>query len=221
LTSSPYRTDDKFPLGDELFLIAHDGYTGKATVAVEVLETGLAGALLGELMFARRVVMAGSAVAAADPRPWQEPVSDYVIAELLRKGDAYPVRAWVEYLRGDLRERIGQRLVRRSVVRREETRSALTRRITVRYPAVDPVLAARPRVRLGYVLGQPTAMDDQSALLAALVHATGMDRLFVELYGQVARDQMAGAARVLPPSLGRVAAGVDTAVAAIALTVRR
>jgi hypothetical protein len=185
------------------------------------METGLAGALIGELMFTRRVVIANNAVAVVDTRPWHEPVSDYAVGEMLRKGDTYPVRSWVEYLRGDLRSVVGQRLEVRGIVRREEARSGLTRRTVVRYPGADPVQAARPRVRLGYLLGQRGTLDHRSATLAALVRAIGMDRMFVEIYGQVAREQLAEALRGLPSPLAKLAAGVDTAVAAIALTVRR
>jgi hypothetical protein len=216
-----FRSDDAFLLGDELFLIGHDEYSGKPAVSVEVLETGLAGALIGELMFARRVVLANNVLAVIDPRSWREPVSDWALGEMIRKGDRYPVRAWVEYLRGQLRDAIGRRLEARGVVRREEVRAALTRRVTLRFPGANPILAARPRVRLGYMLGQSTPLDHMTALLAALVRAIGMDRTFVELYGQSARDQLTAAILTLPPSLSKVVSGVDAAVAAIALTVRR
>jgi hypothetical protein len=216
-----FRSDDSFLLAEEMFLIGHDEYSGRPAVGLDVLETGLAGALLGDLMFARRVAIANNAVAVVDPRPWREPLTDYVLGELLRKGDMYPVRSWVEYLRGDLREGIGQRLAARGVVRRDEVRAGLTRRPVVRFPGADPVLAAGPRVRLGYVLGQRGPLDHRSATLAALVHATGMNRMFVEIYGQVAREQLAEAMRSLPTPLAKLASGVDTAVAAIALTVRR
>jgi hypothetical protein len=219
---SPFGPDDDgFLLTDELFLIAHDEYSGKPAVSVEVLETGLAGALLGELVFARRVVIANNAVALVDPRPWREQLSDFAIGELARKGDAYPARAWVEYLRDGLREAVGRRLEGRGVVRREEIRSGLTRRVSARFPGADPVWATRPRVKLGYALGRRGALNHRSAVLAALVHATGMDRLFVDVYGQVAREQLAEAAGTLPMALAKLAAGVDMAVAAIALTVRR
>src|SRR4051812_29822687 len=88
------------PLADELFLIGHDQYTGKPQVSDSALDTGLAGAVLGELVLAGRLGVADDTkVEVRDQRPYGERVSDAALAEMLKQTEQHPVRAWVEYLR--------------------------------------------------------------------------------------------------------------------------
>ena len=90
------------PLADELFLVGHDQYSGRPHVADAVLDTGLAGAVLGELFLSGRVdVEEGCLVTVRDQRPYGDRVSDAALAEILKRRESHPVRAWVEYLRAD------------------------------------------------------------------------------------------------------------------------
>lgn len=209
-----------FPLADELLLIGHDEYSGKAIVSGEVLDTGLAGAVLGELLLAGRIVIEGGKVALRDPRPYGEPVTDAATAEIHRKGNMFAARSWVEYLRADVREMVARRLLALGVIRREQGRSML--RQVVRYPAVDPVRAAGPRVRLRYLLERPGLIDQQAAMLASLLRACALEPVLVlDVRPEPGVDLIAGAARALSPEGHALIRGVDTAVAAIALTIRR
>jgi hypothetical protein len=209
-----------FPLADELLLIGHDEYSGKPIVTGEVLDTGLAGAVLGELLLAGRIVITNGKVALRDPRPHGEPVTDAAAVEIHRKGAMFAVRSWVEYLRGDVREIISKRLIAAGVIRSEQTRTLL--RTVTRLPAVDPVRAAAPRVRLRYLLERPTVTDPQVALLAALVRACALESVLVlDVRPEPGVDLIARATEVLPPDGQALIRGVDTAVAAIALTIRR
>src|SRR5262249_34739166 len=110
------------PLADELFLVGHDEYSGKPIVNSVILDSGLAGAVIGELLLGGRLVINESRVQVYDPRPYGESVSDAALAEILRQQENHPVRAWVEYLRDDVREMVGRRLVGSRMVEREESR---------------------------------------------------------------------------------------------------
>src|SRR5262245_36977798 len=100
------------PLADEFFLVGFDEYTGKPLVNSEVLDTGLAGAVLGELLLAGRLVVdENNLVTARDQRPYGERVTDAALAEVLKQRDPHPVRAWVEYLREHVRAMVAPRLV--------------------------------------------------------------------------------------------------------------
>src|SRR5262252_8816407 len=95
------------PLADELFLVGHDQYSGKPQVSDSALDTGLAGAVLGELALAGRIYVADDTnVIVRDQRPWGERVSDAALAEILKQREPHPVRAWVEYLRAHSRTRV-------------------------------------------------------------------------------------------------------------------
>lgn len=209
------------PLADELFLIGHDEYTGKAAVNGELIDSGLVGAVLGELMLAGRATLTDGRVTVRDPRAHGESVTDAALAEILKQKNAHPVRAWVEYLREDVRAMVGARLIDAGVVRREQSRG-LTLRATVRYPAIDPVRAASPRVRMRYLLERGERLDLQTSLAASLVRATEMEHvLLLDAGRQQARERLAQVAATLPAELQALSAGVEAAVAAIALTVRR
>jgi hypothetical protein len=209
------------PLADELFLIGHDEYTGKAHVNNAILDSGLAGAVIGELLLTGRVVIAENRVVVRDNRPYNEVVTDAALAEILKQRENHPVRAWVEYLRDDVRDMVGRRLVHEGMVTREESRG-LTFRVTVRYPAVDAIEAAAPLVRLRFLLDRDEPLDQQTAALASLVRASQLEQtLLVDTNRQQVRDLIGRATEPMHPYLHALAAGVDAAVAAIALTVRR
>jgi hypothetical protein len=209
------------PLADELFLVGHDEYSGKCLANPAVLGSGLAGAVLIELLLAGRISLVEGQIVVRDPRPYSERVTDAALAEMLKRRKTFPPRSWVEYLCGDVRNIVGERLEAATMVRREQTRG-LRLRAVVRFPAVDAVEAASPRVRLRYLLNQGNPLDLPTALLAALVRATELEHvLLLPASRQQVRDLLGQVVDALPPDLRAIVAAVDAAVAAVALTVRR
>jgi hypothetical protein len=207
------------PLADEFFLIGHDEYSGKPRVNAEVVHTGLAGAVLGELVLAGRATIADGYVVTRDQRPHGEHVTDAALAEILKQQDAHPVRSWVEYLREAVRDMVSPRLVKAGLVQRVQLRSML--RLTVRFPATDPIRAVAPQARLRYIVDHPDMLDSQTAILAALVRVTGLEHVLGAGSAREAREMLGRIADQMPENLKAIAAGVDAAVANIALTVRR
>jgi hypothetical protein len=209
------------PLADELFLVGHDAYSGKCLANSAVLGSGLAGAVLIELMLAGRILLTDGRIVVRDSRPYSERVTDAALTEILKRRKTFPPRSWVEYLCGDVRNLVGERLEAARMVRREQTRG-LTLRAVVRFPAVDAVEAAGPRVRLRYLLNQGDPLDMPTALLAALVRATELEHvLLLPATRQQVRALLGQVVDALPPDLRAIVAAVDAAVAAVALTVRR
>ena len=209
-------------LADQIFLIGHDEYSGKTAVNGEILDTGLAGAVLGELLLTRRISCSDGKVVLIDPRRWGETVTDAVATELHQRSGRYVVRAWVEHLRPTVRESVAHRLITLGLVRPVAPRGVLARRGHPRYPGVDPTACAQPQVKLAYVLGRTDEVDLPTALLGALVLATGLERVLTAGMSRSAvRDGLARISASLPSELAALAAGVQEAVAAIALTVHR
>lgn len=209
------------PLADELFLVGHDEYTGKCLVNHAVLGCGLAGAVLIELMLAGRIALADGRFVVRDSRPYSERVTDAALTEMLKRRESFPPRSWVEYLCGNVREIVAERLEATGMIRREQSRG-LSLRSVVRYPAVDAVEAAAPRVRLRYMLDQGHSLDMPTALLGALVRACELESvLLLQAARQQVRELLTRIVDELPADLRLVLNAVDSSVAAVALTVRR
>lgn len=207
-------------LADELFLIGLDEFTGKPQAAAHLLDTAIGGAALGELLFEGRITFENGGVHVLDDRPWQEPLTDLVVAEIAARGNGHPGRLWLKFLREQcqIRERVGNRLAAAGWVRREETRGL---RRSVRWPALDPNKAASPRVRLGSLLRHGNdSIDLRSATLAALASAGGLTRVVV-LFDDSVTARIAALRNFMPPQVEGLLAAVDAAVAAAAVTVRR
>jgi Golgi phosphoprotein 3 GPP34 len=208
------------PLADEFFLVGHDQYTGKAQVADAVLDTGLAGAILGELvLFGRLIVNEEMLVTVHDPRPTGDRMTDTTIQEIVNQRSVHAVRQWVEYLRDHARELVGQRLVDGGVVDRVQTRAVLKQ--TVRYPARDPIKAAAAEARLRYMLDHPSNLDEPTALLGSLVDAAGLEYVLGGSSNRDVREQLAQMTALLKPDARALIVGVQSAIAQLALRGRR
>lgn len=208
-------------LADELFLIGHDGYSGKARIHTNMFSCGLAAAALGELLLAGDLGIEEGRITGWRPRPTGgDVVVDQVLAELQRIGAGHPVHGWIEHLRNEIKEVIAYRLVGRGVVRREVSRS-LTGRTSVRYPAVDATEVTRPIVRLGFLLGRRDPLDPLSALLSGLTAAIGVGIVVPMLSAGAARERLAAVSAAMPQAHRDLLKGLDAALAAVALSAHR
>ncbi|GGM04270.1 MULTISPECIES: GOLPH3/VPS74 family protein [Micromonospora] len=209
-------------LADELFLIGHDDFTGKPLAAAKVLDTALAGAALAELILDGRLSIENAAVVALDNQPRQEPLTDLVLGEILRRGSGHSTRLWLAFIRDEMqiRERVGTRLVSGGWVRREESRG-LSLRMSVRWPGVNPNQVAAPRVRLAASLQQDhRPLDTTTATLAALTRAGNLVKVLT-LVDRSVSDRIDAGRQHLPMVLQSLLSAVDSAVASTAVQVRR
>jgi Golgi phosphoprotein 3 (GPP34)/Effector-associated domain 2 len=219
----PVATDGdprpRLPLADELFLISHDRTTGKPTIDQEIMESGLAGALLGELLLADFITVVDRKVRPRHCDRGVDAVGATVLKRLVEQDEEYPVVEWVRYLREIVTGTVGQRLADRGLVIRERARI----RPHIRYKSGDPVRSSEPVVRLARHLGDHAdPPDTQIAMLAALVNATGLYRtLAIDLGRRQVRDRVAQLVDGLHPALRDVAAAVEAVVSSIPLTIRR
>src|SRR5262249_42559821 len=151
------------PLADEIFLIGHDENTGKPLVSDATMDTALAGAVLGELVFAHRLTIAdGTLVVPLSDAMTADLACEAPMGEIRRQGQQQrPGRAWVEHVRDTIRPMVGQRLVRAGLVERVEARAML--KTTLRFPFRDRIAAAAPVARLRYMLDHPADLDEETA----------------------------------------------------------
>lgn len=217
---------------EEFFLIAHNEFTGRPHINRDLLGCGLVAAQFAQLVASRRLSVVDGRVAAppetdsaaGGARALDTEAQDidaYVIESVQRQPSGHTVRTWTTSLADVLHELLGRRLVEAGVVRREQG-GGLLRRRPDRFPSVDLLRAARPRLRLENMLRRPRELDLQNGFTAALVWALGVDGVLdPELDRAEARELVDEIGERLPADLQELLAGTRAAVAAVSLTVRR
>ena len=207
------------PLADEIFLVGHHEDSGKPLISDPVLDTVLAGAVLGELVFADRVgVTDQTVVLPHNASLVGDEVADVALNEIVQQPARYPIRAWAEHLRGGVRALVGARLVRTGLVDRVESRVLL--RTAVRYPPLNRLTAASVAARIRYTMDNPAALDEQTGALAGLILAGGLEFVIGGTSPREVRERLLGMTGALRPDLSSLVAGVESAVAALALSAR-
>src|SRR3954463_8718545 len=113
LMPSPERS----PIAGELWLAAHDTVNGKPRLAAAPLATGLAAALLTELIFAGCVKTDQDSLYLADTRPPADPALAPIVIKLCEEEErstrrtmwsspqntGHDMREWIKYLKSDNR----------------------------------------------------------------------------------------------------------------------
>jgi hypothetical protein len=205
-------------LADEFFLTAHDE-DGMALLSPRVLGLGLAAAVLGELVFSRRVTVHTGVLRLVDRRPLDEPLGASVLYQLLQESGHGRVRDWMSYLAKTAEETVGRRLAHHGHVRRLERRRLLRGRV-VRYPPVNPNLTTWPQGRLHHAATGWAAMPDHDVVLAGLLLATGLDQQVRWTLNQTARQHLIYLSRRVSPPLRELLATTDAAVGEAVLSGR-
>lgn len=210
-----------FPLADELFLVHHDDTTGKPTVRRDLLGCGLVVALLGELSMQERVTVdADGRVAVHDESEHDDAAAGFVLATLAAQRRTHPVRTWTDNLDDTSYELVARRLVERGTVRRVHSRRLLRARPDT-FPSAKRE-AATPALLLDQTLRQPRDADPQRAMLATLVATIAGENPLRSDSGQDRTHSIAAQlADELPPQLQYLATGLEAAVTARLLSIRR
>jgi hypothetical protein len=210
-------------LAADFFLIAHDEFSGKLRISPALLACGLSGAQLAELVVAGQIVVEAGRLLTMDVRVnGDDEVGAYVIETIRQQSSTHSTRVWVETFGEMLPELIARQLVAAGVIRREEGGRQLLRRRPDRFPATDLLAAARPRLRLEHMLRTPQEFDLPGAVVAVLIGALGAEVLLdPELDRATTRDLIGRLRANLPADLRDLMEGVEAAVAAISLTIRR
>jgi hypothetical protein len=158
-------------LADDLFLLAHDGQTGKPRLHPRVTGIGLAGALLVELtMLGRTDVRGGTLVVADDRRP-ADPLLASVLGRVLAEREAHQVGAWLSFLAPGAADEVARRAAGNGLLVRVAQRGL---RWGTRWAPADRSTAAWPAVRLRTLLTRTEPMGVGDAALAGLALACGL-----------------------------------------------
>ena len=208
----------QLPLGDDLYLAAHDNAKGRCMLSPATLGLGLAAALLGELVLWRRLDIRENNLVVIDNRPTADPATSAVLENLLREGQHRAVRDWIAFLAtGVATDLIERRLARAGAVRRQEKRGLLGTK--VRFVPTEPGLAAWPGTRIRIAATRGELLDSADLVLTGLVLATGLDQHVLVTLESRERDQLFDQMRRRLPAMlqhlvGHAEAAVGDAVMA-------
>ena len=212
-----------------LFLVAHDSFTGRMEVSRELVLCGLVSAELAHLIIERRLGVADDRIVVTEtPGSVRPPargpedeagaeIDEYVVASVRQQSSTHTVRVWAESLGEVVYDLVADNLVDQGIVRRERRR-VITRRTGDRFPAADLLRASGPRLRLDHMVREPATFNLAGALNVGLLGALGIERL---LETEPSREFLDELNRNLPSQLRMLLAGAAAAAAAVSLAVRR
>jgi hypothetical protein len=210
-------------LARKLFLILHDSFTGKPGVSPEGVKYGLVTAALADLVIQGRLGVEGSQVVVVDRRPYGlDDVGAFVVETVQQRSDSHVARSWIESFTEVVYELVARGLVADGIVRRENGGRRVVKRNPDRFPAVDLLRAAGPRIRLEHMLRSPHDLDPEGVVLAGIIHSLRLDRALAADGDRVAvRNALGGVTQQLPADVRELVENVAMAVAAVSLDFRR
>lgn len=204
-------------LATSIFLILHDPFTGKPSLGAGALKCGVTGAELAELITDRRLGMENDRIVLADAEPQgADEIATFVLQTIRSQTEAHTVPSWVAALADPLFDLVATRLVDEGVVHRAGR--GLLGRGPERFPSVDLLRAAGPRVRLEHMLREPDELDPAGSVCAAVLGALGADRVLdVDGDRAAVRRAIAAVTDSLPVDLRSLLTGLEVAHASGAL----
>ncbi|GIE94948.1 GOLPH3/VPS74 family protein [Paractinoplanes rishiriensis] len=207
MASSP-----QLPLADDLFLTAHDTVKGKSLLTPATLGLGLSAALIGELVFWRRLDLVDGKLALIDDRPTGDPATTAVLDQLLREGHHRAVRDWIAFLAtGIATDLVERRLSRAGLVQRQEKRGLLSSKVS--FVPTDSMVAGWPATRIRTFINRDELLDIPDLVLAGLILATGLDQhVFLTLDARGRGQLFDQFRRRLPAMLQELVAHAEAAV---------
>jgi Golgi phosphoprotein 3 (GPP34) len=203
----------------DFFLVANDEFTGKLLVNKNLLACGLAASQLAELVATEQVTLDDGLVVVIDDDGPRSGVGAFVMSTIAEQTTNHGVRSWIQNLGEVLCELVARQLVEDGVLRRERTGV----RRSERYPAVDLLRAARPRIWVESAIADPRKMELATAWLVALICVLQVEQRVLGPTTDRAAARELGEAIVpkLPGHLQTVLEGCRATGESVALTIKR
>jgi Golgi phosphoprotein 3 (GPP34) len=185
-------------LADGLFLAAHDEFTGVPKLRPLRLGLGLAGAVLAELVYARKIHVDGHELYVIDHSPPLDALNHLIHEQIRFEPDCHDLPTWLGFLRVGTRDLVGERLRRRHLVELRHGRRGLE---TLYAPILDYGTAAWPAVRVSEQLRRLGPLTQHDIVLAALMAAIGLHKQLLQGAGRAVFDYLGELIDGLPAPL--------------------
>ncbi len=167
-------------IADDLYMIAHDENTGRPLIGPRLLGTGLAAALLAELMLAGGLVLhngrvggvtLNSGVVVACRAKIADDLARHVHEVVAAEPRLHPVQVWLEFLACDAARNVAFRLGQAGYLEQAPRRLPWK---AARWIPVDPDWAYAPMTRACRAAAPDRTFYPGHAVLAGLAEAGGL-----------------------------------------------
>lgn len=204
-------------VADDLYLIGHDERSGKPLLELSALGTGLAGALLAELMLAGGIgLRQDSAVVITRAAPQGAVRQNALLKRIADRPEPQPVRFWLRFLAHSAAQDVAVRLEEAGYL--EHIRSRVPWR-QGRWVPVDPDWAFAAVLRARVTLDPARPLTAHSATLVGLTVACGLGFRLSEHQTQDGRPVQDAVAQ-LGPGLQELITHTESAVENTVLSYR-
>jgi len=204
-------------VADDLYLLAHDDRSGRPLLPPRPLGTGLAGALLAELMLARCIGLRSDIAVVIGRNVSGAAVAGHVLLKLIAdEPSPLPAREWLGFLSQTAARDVALRLEQAGYLTR--VRSRIPGRGTRMVP-VNPDWAFAPMLRVRTALDQAREVTPYAGVLAGLAVGCGLGFRLDQYQPQAGRS-VADAVAHLPPDLRQLVVQTQIAVSAAVLSHR-
>jgi hypothetical protein len=204
-------------VADDLYLLGHDERSGRPLLQPRALGTGLAGALLAELMLAGLAGLRQDGTVMITRETPRDAVAQH---PLLRRVAAepwpQPVRSWLRFLAATAGQDVALRLAGAGYLRQARGRG---RRGRGQWVPVSPDWAFAPMLLVRSALDPARPLTARAAALAGLASACGLG-FRLEKYQIQAGRSIADAVAQLGPGLRELIAQTQTTVDSAVLSHR-
>jgi hypothetical protein len=196
-----------------MFFLGHDPFTGKPRIRQDVLDIGLAGAVLTDLAFDERIAIDNGTVVVRNRYASGDPVADRALVMILTEPGRHGARDWVEHLRDRVFPVVSGGLTNRGLVTPKETRGILRKSMT--YAPTDLRTASAPRALIRSAMLGRNRTNLPTATLALLAWALGLDDIAEpDLTRRQMADWVDGVKNTIIDPIAGLIAGTEAAIAA-------
>jgi len=204
-------------VADDLYLLAHDDRSGKPLLPPRPLGTGLAGALLTELVLACCVgLRSDTAVVIGQAVPRTAVYGHVLLKQIADEPSPLPVRAWLLYLARTAAGDVALRLEQAGYLAR--VRSRIPGRDGRMVP-VNPDWAFAPMLRVRSALDRGREVTPHAAALTGLAVACGLGFRLGQYQARAGRST-GDAVACLPPDIRELITQTQITVSAAVLSHR-
>jgi hypothetical protein len=204
-------------VADDLYLLGHDDRSGKPLLQPRALGTGLAGALLAELMLAGCIgLRQDSAVVISRDTPQGAVQQHPLLKQVADEPGPQPVRSWLRFLARSAARDVALRLEEAGYLQHVGSRVPWRQD---QWIPVNPDWAFAPMLRVRTALNPARPLTAHAAALTGLAVACGLG-FRLDLYQAQAGRPVQDAVAQLGPGLQELIAQTQTAVDSAVLSQR-
>jgi hypothetical protein len=204
-------------VADDLYLLGHDDRTGRPLLQPRALGTGLAGALLAELMLAGWIgLRPDSAVVIGRDAPRAAAGRHPLLQQIAAEPGPQPVPSWLRFLARTAARDVAVRLAEAGYLKHVRSRVPWGQG---QWVPVNAEWAFAPMLRVGNALDPARPVTVHAAALAGLAVACGLG-FRLHFYQIPARRPVQDVVAMLGPGLQELVAQTQTAVDSAVLAQR-